>query len=714
LELADLVVLVGSNLAWCHPVLFQRLKRARAERGTRVVVIDPRRTDSCDIADLHLALAPGSDVALFNALLAHCEAAGVIDHDFVTAHTSGFAETLAAAREDHPARTELAARDVATFFDWFATTPKVVTVFSQGVNQSSSGTDKVNAILNVHLATGRIGKPGCGPFSVTGQPNAMGGREVGGLANQLAAHMGFDAPSIDRVRRFWNAPRMATREGLKAVELFRAMDAGKIKAVWIMGTNPAVSLPEADLVRRALARCPVVIVSDCVAHTDTLAHAHIKLPALAWGEKDGTVTNSERMISRQRPFLASPQGARADWWQVAAVARSLGFRTGFGWTGPDEIYAEHAALTAFENGGERDLLVPMPADYQSMAPTRWGKERLFADGRFFTPDHRANLIPVRHRPPGETPTAEFPLRLNTGRYRDQWHTMTRTGLAPRLSGHRPEPLLDIHPDDLGLLEHGALVRVISRRGGYVARLNVTEAQRRGEVFLPMHWTDCFAADSVVGRLMAGITDPLSGQPETKHEPVRIEPFAPSWSGVLIAADTPAGLPVPWWVRQQGDGAHLMQLAGSDTAQRDQLVMALDHAYGPARIEVHDDRRGSDRYAWTRDGHLRAVLFLGRDRQEIATNWLAAQIGRELATATERAAALAGRPGDGHEDAGRTICACFQVGLNTLVRAIRNGGAHSVEQLGASLRAGTGCGSCVPELKALLAEHSPPRTMEAAG
>ncbi|HTH15444.1 MAG TPA: molybdopterin-dependent oxidoreductase, partial [Magnetospirillum sp.] len=346
LELADLVVLVGSNLAWCHPVLFQRLKKAKAERGTRVIVIDPRRTESCDIADLHLALAPGSDVALFNALLAHCEAAGVLDHDYIAAHTDDFAETLAAARADHPETTGLAPRDVATFLEWFASTPKVVTVFSQGVNQSSAGTDKVNAIINVHLATGRIGKPGMGPFSVTGQPNAMGGCEVGGLANQLAAHMGFDADSVDRVRRFWSAPRMATREGLKAVELFRAIDAGKIKAVWIIGTNPAVSLPEADLVRRALNNCPVVIVSDCVADTDTLRLAHIKLPSLAWGEKDGTVTNSERMISRQRPFLAALGKARGDWWQVAEVARAMGFRHGFGWAGADEVFAEHAALTA--------------------------------------------------------------------------------------------------------------------------------------------------------------------------------------------------------------------------------------------------------------------------------------------------------------------------------------------------------------------------------
>ncbi|MBI5164451.1 MAG: molybdopterin-dependent oxidoreductase, partial [Magnetospirillum sp.] len=256
LELADLVVLVGSNLAWCHPVLFQRLRQARERRGTRVVVIDPRRTDSCDIADLHLAIRPGSDVALFNGLLAHCHAAGMLDRRFLADHTQGAAETLAAAALDRPDLAErcgLAAADLERFFAWVATTPRTVTVFSQGVNQSSSGTDKVNAILNLHLATGRIGKPGSCPFSVTGQPNAMGGREVGGLANQLAAHMGFAPAEVDRVRRFWSAPNMAAREGLKAVDLFRAVESGRVKAVWIMATNPAVSMPEAGLVRRALA-----------------------------------------------------------------------------------------------------------------------------------------------------------------------------------------------------------------------------------------------------------------------------------------------------------------------------------------------------------------------------------------------------------------------------------------------------------------------------
>ncbi len=706
LELADLVVLVGSNLAWCHPVLFQRLKKAREKRGTRVVVIDPRRTETCDIADLHLALAPGSDVALFNALLAHCAAAGTLDHRFIAGHTRGFAETLAAAREDRPGITQLPAQDVATFCQWFAATPKVVTVFSQGVNQSSAGTDKVNAILNVHLATGRIGKPGCGPFSVTGQPNAMGGREVGGLANQLAAHMGFDPASVDRVRRFWNAPRMASREGLKAVDLFRAMDAGKVKAVWIMGTNPAVSLPESELVRRALGRCPVVIVSDCVADTDTLALAHIKLPALAWGEKDGTVTNSERVISRQRPFLPVPGQARADWRQIAGVARALGFGRDFGWVGPDDVFAEHAALTAFENGGERDLLIPPTGDYDTMAPTRWGATRMFGDGRFFTPDGRARLIPVSHRPPVEAPSPTWPLRLNTGRYRDQWHTMTRTGLSPRLSGHRPEPLLDIHPADAGELAPGSLARVSAPGGSYVARVNVTDAVRPGEVFLPMHWSDRFAAQAVAGRLLPGVTDPVSGQPESKHAAIRVEPFSPRWHGLLVGRDLPRPQ-APWWVRRRGAGADLMQLAGPAAGQRDALLHALCDEWGAPAMELHDTRRHAGRYAWMRDGRLAAVLFLAPDALDVAADWLAGRVGSELAEPAERAATLAGQAPSGTPDAGRMVCACFSVGLNVLAQGIRHGTLRSIENIATHLGAGSGCGSCVPELKKMLAEGCVP-------
>src|SRR5262245_46698873 len=361
LEQAELIVLVGSNLAWCHPVLFQRLSAAKAASSKlKVVLIDPRRTQTVDIADLHLQLRPGTDVVLFNGLLNYLRREDALDLEFLDAHTEGFGAALRCAKESAASIPAVAAAcgladdDVLELYRWFARTPKTVTAFSQGVNQSTSGTDKVNAIVNVHLATGRIGKPGMGPFSLTGQPNAMGGREVGGLANQLAAHMDFSPQNVDRVARFWGSPRVAARPGLKAVDLFDAVERGTVKAVWIMSTNPVVSMPDAERVRRALQRCELVVVSDCVRDTDTTRCAHVLLPAAAWGEKSGTVTNSERRISRQRSFLSPPSEAQPDWWIVAQVAKRMGFGTAFDYDGPAAIFREHARLTAFENG-ERAL-----------------------------------------------------------------------------------------------------------------------------------------------------------------------------------------------------------------------------------------------------------------------------------------------------------------------------------------------------------------------
>ena len=706
LELADLVVLVGSNLAWCHPVLFQRLRAAKTERGTKVVVIDPRRTDSCDIADLHLALKPGTDVALFNGLLAHCVRSKIFDREYVDRHVTGFDQAVAQdlRLSEVAALCDVPMGDLVTFFGWFSQTPKTVTVFSQGINQSSAGTDKVNAILNVHLATGRIGKEGASPFSVTGQPNAMGGREVGGLANQLAAHMGFDAASVDRVGRFWNAPNMAKTEGAKAVEMFRALDAGTIKAVWIMGTNPAVSLPDADMVRRALAKCPTVIVSDCVAQNDTLAFAHIKLPALGWGEKDGTVTNSDRTISRQRAFMAPSGQAKPDWWAVAQVAGALGFGADFAWQSPAEIFREHAALSGFENQGSRDFDISdkVGADYQRMQPFQWGGKRLFADGGFFTPDAKARMIAVDYRPPVDTVNSDFPFRLNTGRYRDQWHTMTRTGLSAKLNGHRPEPLIEIHPDDAldtGLAD-GDLAQVRTAIGGYTARVQITDAQRPGDLFIPMHWNDCFASDAVVGRVIAPHVDSVSGQPESKHVPARIVPLNPAWYGLLVSR---SGVEITdaahWWTRRQADGAVVTELAGDGSFTT--IIDQLNGQFGSQCLEMRDQARAIARLAWVQDGRLQAVLYLSPHRPDIASSWVAGLVGGDLDQPGLRQAVLAGTSPHNENAPGPIVCACFSVGLNTITQAIRTQRLVSAAQIGAALKAGTGCGSCIPELNRLL-------------
>ena len=362
LDEADLLVLVGSNAAWCHPVLCQRMVQAREKRGARIVTIDVRSTATTESADLALTIEPGMDAVLFCGLLVHLADNRFIDHAFAGAHTEGFEAALAAARRIAPDLATVAKKcgaastDIAALFDLWAATDRVATLYSQGVNQSWQGTDKVNAIINCHIATGRIGSPGAGPFSLTGQPNAMGGREVGGLANQLAAHMGFSPAEIDRVGRFWGAPRMAQHEGLKAVAMFEAIARGGIKALWIMATNPAVSLPRANQVRAALTSLDLLVISDNVCSTDTIgAGPHVLLPAAAWGEKDRTVTNSERRISRQRTFAPPAGEAKPDWWAVSEVAKRMGFGAAFDYTGPAAIFREHAALSAFENNGTRDF-----------------------------------------------------------------------------------------------------------------------------------------------------------------------------------------------------------------------------------------------------------------------------------------------------------------------------------------------------------------------
>ncbi|HJZ20418.1 MAG TPA: nitrate reductase, partial [Bradyrhizobium sp.] len=537
LDQADLLVFVGSNAAWCHPVLYQRMLANKQTRGTRMVVIDPRRTDTVGDGDLFLGLKPGTDTALFCGLLVHLADHGALDRDYIERHTSGFEAAVARARSMAGSvaatalATGLAERDVAEFFQLFRDTPRVVTLYSQGVNQSAQGTDKVNAILNCHLATGRIGKPGASPFSLTGQPNAMGGREVGGLSNQLAAHMGFTPPDIDRVRRFWKAPRIATHEGLKAVQMFEAIARGEIKALWVMGTNPVVSLPDADLVRAAMQKLELFVVSENVSSNDTVnAGAHVLLPALAWGEKSGTVTNSERRISRQRSFLPAPGEARPDWWIVSEVAKRLGFAAAFDYTSAADIFREHASLSGFENNGSRDfdiggLSAMSDEAFAEMGPMQWPmrygelepQSRFFANGRFYANDQKARFIAPEIPTLRTETTAARPLRLNTGRIRDQWHTMTRTGTSPRLGQHLPEPFVEIHPDDanrFGVFDDG-FARLVTDYGQCTLKVVVSARQQRGMLFAPIHWSDENTSGARVGALVAPFTDPFSGQPENK-------------------------------------------------------------------------------------------------------------------------------------------------------------------------------------------------------
>ena len=702
LDEADLIVLVGSNTAWCHPVVYQRIVAARAKRGTKLVVIDPRRTETCADADLHLPLRPGSDVALFNGLLAHCRDNALLDHDYLAAHVDapdGFWTGLDDCDLTETARVcDLPEADLAAFYALFAAHPRTVTLFSQGINQSISGTDQAGAIINAHLATGRIGKSGAGPFSITGQPNAMGGREVGGLATTLAAHRDFASENCAEVQRFWSSPRIASKPGLKAVDLFRQVRQGKIKALWIMATNPAVSMPDAAMVREALSICPLVVVSDCIAETDTSRLAQVKLPALGWGEKDGTVTNSDRTISRQRGFLAAPGEAKPDWWIVGEVAKAMGWAESFSYTHPAEIFREHARLSTYCNAGARlfDLghLAPLSnAAYDALEPQRWGGTP-FADGRFPTPDGRARLVPVVQRKL-QAPLERWPQTLNTGRYRDQWHTMTRTGLSPRLSQHRREPLVEVHPADLAELDlaDDALAVVTTAQGESVFRVQASTGQRRGELFTPIHWTDRQSSGGRTGLLPRALVDPYSGQPAFKQTPARISALPVDWHGFAVLRTLPRQIAAAYATRVRVAHGWLVELAGV----RDPGPLTESLLPSGERLESLDTARGVRRMAVLGEGRLEGAIYLTRTGTLPDREWLIAQLGGCSASGIEL---LAGRPAQPAPDRGPNVCVCFDVGARTITLAAQRG-AESIDAIGQATCAGTNCGSCRPAIAGLL-------------
>ncbi|WP_312166038.1 molybdopterin-dependent oxidoreductase [Phenylobacterium sp.] len=722
LDLADLVVFSGHNAAWTHPVLFRRMEQARA-RGQRHVVIDPRRTDTAEVADLHLALAPQTDVRLWNGLLADLDRRGALDADYVAAHVSGFAEVKAAlARHDQsPAAVAadcgLAVADLERFFDWFAQTARTVSLFSMGANQSVQGVAKGLSIINAHLATGRIGKPGACPFSITGQPNAMGGRETGGMATTLAGHMDFDDVSRARVARFWGAQDVAPRPGLKAIEMFDAVAEGRIKALWVMATNPAVSLPDADKVRAALAACPFVVVSDCMAQTDTAAFAHVKLPALAWGEKDGTVTNSERRISRQRRLFDPPGEARADWRIIADVAGAMGWREAFDWRAPAQVFREWARLTNYENQDRMLSLGPLagltPEAYEALEPVQWpvtaagGTARLFEDGVFQTPDGRARMVVAEAKGPAQAADPSFPLALNTGRVRDHWHTLTRTGLAPDLCRHAPEPYVEVHPADaehLGVVD-GALARVRTAQGEAVALAKVTDRQRPGAIFMPMHWTQAFAPSGRANRLVAARVDPQSGQPEFKHTPARLRPYRETWRGFFIAREAwsaPSGLDLVWR-RIPQHGCHLHEFAGrGDEAEREALRRALCKGAAGEPLRFEDAAAGSLREAYLAGEALDRVLFTATRGALPPRDWLAELFARDALGALDRAALLIGRAPGRVVESAPLVCACRGVRADRIGAAIA-AGAATVDAVSDATGAGSSCGSCRPEIARIIAQ-----------
>jgi assimilatory nitrate reductase catalytic subunit len=742
LDQADLITIVGSNTAWAHPITYQRIAAAKKARpNLKVVVIDPRRTATCDIADLHLAVKPGMDAVLFNGLLHAVAAEQALDEAFIEASTEGFAQALAAVEEYSAEKvSELSGcsvEDVQQWFEWFAARDKSVTLYSQGVNQSSSGVDKSNAIINCHLATGRIGKPGMGPFSITGQPNAMGGREVGGLANQLAAHLDFNSEkSIELVERFWQAPNMARDNGLKAVDMMQAVAEGRIKAIWIMNTNPVDSMPDADFVRQALKDCPFVVVSDCMQQTDTTEVADVLLPATTWGEDLGTVTNSERTISLQRPFIKAPESARPDWWILAEVAKRMGFVEAFDYQSAADIFREHAQLSGFENeesGILRDFDISYFSQiteeaYQNFEPVQWpvtqvcpqGTPRMFSDGLFFTLNRKARFIAIEPRAPVNQPDESYPVVLNTGRVRDQWHTMTRTAKTPKLMAHIEEPYLEVSAEDAQRygLQPGGLAQAEGKTGRrYVGRVVVSDHIDQGQAFAPMHWTAQYASEGRVDALVPAVTDPISGQPELKHAVVKLSAFPAQWYGFILicgAFNKDELERLDYWVKIKGDGFNRYEMASlsSPSSFREWAQSLLEYAsagdetsqewleYEDVVINGGEMRYERYRCAIIEQDRLQAVMFLSRESELPARQWLGQQFKADVLDAKTRRSLLAGSA-SGAKDEGRTVCSCFGVGFNTIVDAIVKEGLDSVEAIGNRLKAGTNCGSCIPELTEIL-------------
>ncbi len=536
-DVADCFLLIGTNTADCHPVIFKRIKRRKmADAGkVMIVAVDPRRTETADFADLHLPIRPGTDIALLNSMLYVILEENLIDRDFVAQHTQGFAALLKVIKKYPPKiAEEICGVPECLIVEAaliFGKAERAMSLWSMGVNQSTVGVHKNNAIHNLHLATGKIGKPGCGPFSLTGQPNAMGGREIGGLAHLLPGYRSIRDPKHrEEVARFWGVPYegISPEPGLSALEQFEALAQRKLKAIWILCTNPAVSAPDTDLIEKALRQADLVVVQDAYHPTATSRLAHVVLPAAQWSEKEGVMTNSERRVSYM-PKLAQPPGeALPDWQILTLVAREMGFSEAFPYDSSEEIFAEFAKLT-------KDTFCDCSgisyARLKREGPLQWpcrngddtGAERLYEDGHFQTLDGRGKLIPVEHAEPFETPNEDYPLLLTTGRVKHHWHTMTRTGKNEALRKSAPDPILEIHRADarqLGI-QDADFVEIISRRGKVMVQARVTEEITRGACFLPFHWGREHGFFKAANNLTVSARDPVSHQPELKACAVRV-------------------------------------------------------------------------------------------------------------------------------------------------------------------------------------------------
>ena len=758
---ASCLFIVGSNAAFAHPVLFRRIEEAKkANPAMKVIVADPRRTDTAGFADLYLPLQPGSDVMLFHGLLHIMLWEGWLNTAFMAAHTTGFDALKALVRECTPERVAqvcgLKKEDLYTAAQWFAQSPATLSLYCQGLNQSSSGTAKNATLINLHLATGQIGRPGAGPFSLTGQPNAMGGREVGGLANLLSAHRDLANPQHRaEVAALWGVSSVPEKPGKSAVEMFQAAADGEIKALWIACTNPAQSMPDQATVRRALQRAEFVVVQEAYATAATCDFADLLLPATTWGEKDGTVTNSERRISRVRPAVPAPGEARHDWRIVVDFAQRLepllrpGRPSLFPYPSPESIWLEHREST---RGRDLDITGLSYAMLEEQGPQQWpiksgetrGKERLYEDGIFPTADGKARFAALPFVPLAEPRESRYPFSLTTGRLRDQWHGMTRTGTLGRLFGHVAEPSVQLNPQDMERrgLKDGDLVHVTSKRGSILVPLQGSPDIGLSQAFMAMHWgAEYLSGLSSTGAVLAGVNAlttsaycPSSKQPELKHAAVKVLKAELPWTllamawlpeaSALNAQQGLRGLMVKFPFASCVPFSNGVPLAQAGGRERTGVLFraAAHEAPDPALIERIEALLGLNtadalRYADKRLGQHRAArlvrvgeatrldgfLLAGDTRAEA---WLKPLLQDELpADAYGRRLLMPGaRPPVAMEAKGRQVCTCFNVTDLAIAERLATCEGSEDERLAAlqsSLRCGTHCGSCVPELKRLV-------------
>ncbi|HHX8269510.1 TPA: nitrate reductase [Vibrio diabolicus] len=708
----ELLIICGANTAWTHPVLFRRIQQARENNpNLKLVVIDPRETVTAQQADLHLPIKNDGDVSLFNGLLKFLIEQQCIDSEYINSHTDGFdalAEEVSDLRYDVTNLTSsigISEEKLTTFFQWFAQSPTAITLFCQGVNQAENGVDKGNAIINAHLATGKIAKSGCGPFSITGQPNAMGGREVGGLANQLAVHRAFDADSIKQVQAFWDSPEIATKPGLKAVELFEAVERGEIKVLWIMATNPVVSLPDNQMVKRALEACPFVIVSDITAESDVAKYADVLLPAAGWGEKQGMVTNSERRLSRQRQFQTPPGEAKSDWWAISQVGQALcaleKTQNGFAFTSERAVFREYAAMTGMNADSPLKLNLSEYAnlteqEYEEWVPTQWGGERPFADGIYSHPDGKARFVV----------TSELPQRLerakgwwlNTGRQRDQWHTMTRTGHIAHLAASELEPTVYMNTLSAtqNRLKAGQLIKLFqpTSNTGIYAKVAIDEGLGFQELFMSMHWAGRYGGESSVNAIINSAKDPISGQPAFKSSYVEVQDAAVKTYGMFIGTQFDSGKFL-YSAFQAESNLGIWRFAHDKRPKKQSFCrteksrrITIDIAQGWLAVDY--DLVGDVRI-------IRSVLVVSSEPIQTDYTNFTHLIGKpmelsQLLTITQS------------QSSAKLVCSCFRVTDKQIHDAMEKQDCTSLTQLQNKLKCGTNCGSCVSQIKQMVDSH----------